>query len=331
MEVQAFVFHANDDDLYRVGRTVRSLNAAGIEAREIAEPGGRTFRKILAAEQPILFVRAGLWLVNGEEYATPLSSSAGKPLCAFGAVRSHPKSDSTANSLVDAWTDILRQTGGDFSRLSDALTSLKPFFEAPAILFLDAKACATLREAGASSLAEGAHIACKQFRLVHCPPLDVYSGRAVRVLQVITALQRGGAERITLDLVSELPSCGSAVQLATLGRPPREPFPAPNGTIDCGGLATDGEDRLTVLQRKATAFGADVIHAHLLAGAEVRALTSAGFPVLLTLHNTREGWASGISELRERDAALLVACSAAVESEARRSALSFMFLIVVLG
>jgi hypothetical protein len=41
-EVQAFIFRAGDDGFYRVGRTLRSLRAAGIQARGIEALAGRT-------------------------------------------------------------------------------------------------------------------------------------------------------------------------------------------------------------------------------------------------------------------------------------------------
>ncbi len=320
-ETQAFVYSAHEDDFYRTGRTLRSLRAAGIQASEIAELKGRTLRKILAAERPVLFVRAGLWLASFQGYATPLPSAGGKPLCALGAVRPRTKGGGAIEALAARWTECLQQSGGDFSRLPDARSRLGPFFESPSMLFLDGKATAALREAGASSWAEIADIACERFRLVHCPPLDVYDGTALRVLQVITGLQRGGAERVTLDLVRELPGQGCAVQLATLGRAGRESFPAPEGAIDLSQAAADSDDRIAVLQQRALAFGADVIHAHLVTGAEAQSLAAADFPVMLTLHNTREGWPSGTCDLQRGQASLLIACSAAVEREARAAPL----------
>ncbi|HET6897606.1 MAG TPA: glycosyltransferase, partial [Vicinamibacteria bacterium] len=65
------------------------------------------------------------------------------------------------------------------------------------------------------------------------------------------------------------------------------------------------------------AFGADVVHAHLLEGNEVRRLSAGGIPVVATIHNVREGWPVGTEELRAGDAALLVACALAVEPDLR--------------
>jgi glycosyltransferase involved in cell wall biosynthesis len=133
------------------------------------------------------------------------------------------------------------------------------------------------------------------------------------VLQVITSLQRGGAERITLDLMAELPGLHTRVRLATLGRALREAFPAPPGTRELAGLARDPEARMAELRRLAIAFGADVVHGHLLTGPESRNISAAGLPLVLTVHNTTSGWPAGLAELGGQDAALLVGCARAVE------------------
>ena len=134
-------------------------------------------------------------------------------------------------------------------------------------------------------------------RVVHYAPLDVYDDRGLRVLQVITSLHRGGAERMTLDLMAELPACNVRARLATLGRPLREAFAAPAGTLDLAGPLANPEARAAALARLAIAFGADLVHGHLITGSDVRRIAAAGLPVMLTVHNTRPGWPEGLADL----------------------------------
>src|SRR5205807_10097578 len=119
-------------------------------------------------------------------------------------------------------------TGGDFSGSRGAVPN-------PLIFFLDACAVQYLAENQVSSLDEVLRVARDGFRLVHYNPLDAYNDRGLRVLQVITSLQRGGAERVTLDLMAELPGFDTRVRLATLGRALRESFPLPKGTHELAG------------------------------------------------------------------------------------------------
>jgi glycosyltransferase involved in cell wall biosynthesis len=61
-----------------------------------------------------------------------------------------------------------------------------------------------------------------------------------------------------------------------------------------------------------------VIHAHLLGAAEIKALRPHGIPVVLTLHNTSQGWPADLTMLEEKDLRLLAACSLGVTADARR-------------
>lgn len=99
--------------------------------------------------------------------------------------------------------------------------------------------------------------------------------------------------------------------VATLGRPTRAAFPAPPGTID---LARE-PDRLAALAEDAIAFGADLVHAHLLTGDQVAELSAAEIPIALTIHNTRPGWPEGLSRLGASHATLLFPCSLAAEAD----------------
>src|SRR5262249_63789 len=147
------------------------------------------------------------------------------------------------------------------------------------------------------------------------PPLDVYQDPALRVAQVVTTLQQGGAERIALDLARGLGRYGVRSLLVALGRPTRAAFPAPAGTLDLSGVPP--RRRTPPLADVLRPGAVDVVHAHLLDRDDVRHLTGQGMPVVVTVHNMRLGWPRGLDELRPGDASLLAACARAVEDELR--------------
>jgi glycosyltransferase involved in cell wall biosynthesis len=221
----------------------------------------------------------------------------------------------------------LAETGGNLDHFAaQGEPATQKLASVPASLlassvFLDSMAVQKVAASGACSLEDILRCALAGLRCVHYAPLDVYDDRGLRVLQVITALQRGGAERVTLDLVAELPAQGVRVRLATVGRPSREAFPAPPGTLDLGSVPGNAAERSAALVRAATAFGADVVHAHLIKGEGMRCLSAAGLPVVATVHNVRAGWPEGLAELQARDVHLLAACAQAVEAELRAAGL----------
>jgi glycosyltransferase involved in cell wall biosynthesis len=305
-ELRAFVFSDDSADAYRAGRSFRSLTSAGITAAQLLKPSG--WREILRSGGPLLILRAGAWLANPRAFRPPHPSATGKPLCALGATRMPAESDASTGASAAAWRNLLAETGGDFSR------SPNPFPLA-ASLFLDALATRILAEKAVTSLPEVLEIARAEFRLVHFAALDVHDDRGLRLLKVITSLQRGGAERVALDLMAELPAMNTRVRLATLGQAVREAFPAPPGTHNLS--AARREMRHTELMRIAINFGADVVHGHLLTADDAQSISSEGMPLVLTVHNTQPGWPAGLADLAANHAALLVACARAVESDLR--------------
>jgi glycosyltransferase involved in cell wall biosynthesis len=190
-------------------------------------------------------------------------------------------------------------------------------FPEPVALFLDSIAATALADQEVSTWNDMIRISLEQFRVVHYAPLDVYGDRGLRVLQVITALHRGGAERLTLDLMAELPAGNVRARLATLGRPMREAFAAPAGTLDLSGSAGDSEARAAALSRLAIAFGADLVHGHLISASDTRRIAAAGLPMMLTVHNSQPGWPKGLAELQAHEVVLLAACAQSVEAELR--------------
>jgi glycosyltransferase involved in cell wall biosynthesis len=158
-------------------------------------------------------------------------------------------------------------------------------------------------------------LSCDRWRLVRFNPLDVRHDPGLRVVQVITSLQRGGAERLTLDLCAQLGRNGGTCLLVILGRPARQAFAAPAGAVDLAPLALDRTARAEAVGKTARAFAADVIHGHLLGAQESALIAAQGIPLVLTVHNQRPGWPEGLDTLKTGDATLLVACARVVESE----------------
>jgi len=310
-QLRAFVYLTQPGDIYRAGRTLRSLLAAGIAAEQLGGLTGQPLGAILRTGGPLLFLRAGGWLVQPGAVPLPHPSATGKGLCALGALRVPRESESGTAQAAMAWAELFARTGGDFARVDG--------FPEPVALFLDSTATKALADKGASSWEDILRTALEHFRLVHYAPLDVYDDRGLRVLQVITSLHRGGAERMTLDLMAELPACNVRARLATLGRPLREAFAAPAGTLDLAGAGGNPEARAATLARLATAFGADLVHGHLISGSDARLVAAAGLPVMLTVHNSQPGWPKGLAELRAQDTVLLAACAQAVEADLRRA------------
>ena len=278
--------------------------------------------ELLRTGEPLLCLRAGAWLCRTEGFELPMPSTTGKGLCALGAVRSRREDGVAAggpmrseSDQATAWQDLLSQVGGDFAGLAGSPHFPPAILNPPASFFLDAALVKTLAEEGVHSFEGILRTALLRGRLVHYASLDVYDDPGWRGLQVVTALQRGGAERVTLDLVGELPAHGVRVRLLTLGRSLREAFPTPPGTVELAKIAPNLGKRGAALLRIATAFGADVVHGHLITADDARFLSAGGFPVVLTVHNTRAGWPEGMAELRARDASLLVGCAQAVETE----------------
>src|SRR5262249_19176880 len=108
---------------------------------------------------------------------------------------------------------------------------------------------------GRCDLGEAARgvLACDRWRAVRFGPLDVHDDPRLRVVQVVTSLQRGGAERLTLALATELGRTGLSCRVVTLGRPAREAFDPPAGVVDLVGLGLDRAARARAIGRVARA------------------------------------------------------------------------------
>lgn len=123
-----------------------------------------------------------------------------------------------------------------------------------------------------------------------------YHGR-LRILQVVTSLHVGGAEKICVDLAKMPESVG----IVSLGSPRRtELRPA---TWDL--TKVPYAQRIQNIIQIAKKSHVDVVHTHLLT-AEQNQEIEKHFPLVTTMHNTPEGWPKGYDTLKP---GLLVACS----------------------
>jgi len=298
------VFAAGPDEARHKGRTLRALRACGLDPIDAS----RTTSPELAARLgsgPVWLVRAGAFLVHAGPVAFPPPSATGRPLGALGAIR--PCFDGEERAPDQAWSELLARTGGDIGAQSAALPPL-------ASVYLGTRAAADLAarlDRGEPLIVAVATIVAGDLRLVRYPALDVHEDPRLRVALAVTSLQQGGAERVVLDLAVTLPAFAVAPMIVTLGRPTRAAFPAPPGTID----VSRAPDRLAALAEEAIAFGADLVHGHLLTGDQAAALSATGIPLSLTIHNTQPGWPEGTERLERGHAALLFACSLAAEAD----------------
>jgi glycosyltransferase involved in cell wall biosynthesis len=262
---------------------VRSLKAAGLGDIAVADdPPG---------DGPLLLLRAGLVLDAPSAFRLPPGEGS---LVAIGLPArwdaEHP------------WSRYHSLHGGDYP----GLDSLPP----PACEWHSSASTASARLFG-NSISE-------EPRTVHWAPLDhAPEDERLFVMQVVTSLQQGGAERVACDLAWHLPDHGVRSLLAVLGKPHRSTLPAPAGFLDLS--ETDRGERAAVLVRTALELGVDVIHTHLTNRDETRALSAAGIPLMATVHNSRAGWPQGWESLGKGDVGLLLACAQAVETELRES------------
>jgi glycosyltransferase involved in cell wall biosynthesis len=307
------VFCAHPGDALRAGRTLRALRRKGLSPLDAERLDSRALAAHIDPARPLWLLRAGAFPARPEPLLFPPPSATGRPLCAFGAVRALP--DEPPSPGAKAWSALLARTGGD---LADAT------LDAPllASVYLDADAATALRlhldEGRAIPAALDALTSQSSLRRVRFSPLDVHHDEALRVALAVTSLQRGGAERVVIDLHHTLAELGHRPTVLTLGRPTRAPYPSPPGTID---LSEEGtrEERVDALAERAIERGADLVHAHLLDLGQLERLSTHAIPVAVTVHNTRAGWPEGLERLEARHASLLIACSLAAEADLERA------------
>ncbi|MBM3966072.1 MAG: glycosyltransferase, partial [Planctomycetes bacterium] len=148
--------------------------------------------------------------------------------------------------------------------------------------------------------------------------LDVRVDSRLRIAQVITNLQRGGAERIALDLHHYWLRQQVNAALVAIDAPRREAFPNPPCFVRFFGCS-DRDQRVDACVQFIHRFQPDVIHTHLLSRNEHAAFAGLGLPTLTTLHNMEPGWPREFQQTGDRELGLVVSCAKAVELQAAQS------------
>ena len=126
---------------------------------------------------------------------------------------------------VKAWTAALTETGGSFHLSAGDSHNLPPldsFYLEPSVV-----AAVAARIGGGEDFipAVRAELSAAGRRVVRISALDVHRDESLRVAQVVTTLQRGGAERIALDLHRAFGASAGHSRLITLGQPTRCAIP----------------------------------------------------------------------------------------------------------
>ncbi len=297
------------------GRTRRSLAAAGVTCIINAPDWNCAVVQMRAANEPLLLIASGAWFTTDAALPLVPSSATGKPLIAFGATRATPIATWRDEAESEAWTEWQRRTGGSFRR---SLWRTPPLPE-PACVYLEpaaARALAALALKSAQLSWAISQLADMQCRAARLAELDVYFEPRLRIVQLVTTIQIGGAERVTLDLAGELRQLGHAVCVAAWGKPTRLAFPAPANFADLSHLPVDPEQRATSVANLCGSFGADLVHAHLIRAREAQAIRSRGLPLVMTIHNMPQSWPPGLAEAGGATADLLLACSGTVAAAA---------------
>lgn len=316
VDIRGWIWTDDKSDELWIPRTERALAMAGIREIRCAGTPAALLEALQDGSTPLVLARAGSWLVRSGPLNQPRPSATGIPLVGLGLPRGLPtegRPDSPTDRLWHAWR---LSHGGDLSSRPAVPDRQRPLPLPPApMVYLEPAAArfwARASQASGDPWSEWKAL-LGSARVVHLPSLDAFVSGEPRVVQVITSLQRGGAERMALDLALESRGRGVPTLLVTLGCPTRKPFDQPPGTIDLSDM--DPESQIRRLSGLADRFGADVIHAHLVSGEMARSIAGLGWPLIQTLHNTRQGWPQGITTLEARDSTLLVGCSKTVSDD----------------
>jgi len=278
-------------------RTERSLERIGLHAS--ASCSVADVHSELGSE-PTWILRAGAWVLETPDVA---SSATGKPVLAFGAVRGDL-----------AWSALLARSAGvlDVEHSRD--------LEHPRVVSVLVERPEALRELlhGGAGLDDAAWAVAgtSEHRAVRAHCLDVGFDEGLRACIAVTALRRGGAERIALDLARALPEANVRVLFVVVNGPRVRPGPKqaletyepPEAAVRLYEQAPRHRDRMACLLKVASDFGADVIHAHMLGEGDLRALR-ASIPIVVTIHNDRARWPQGFAEVSSDNVATTLACS----------------------
>ena len=259
--------------------------------RAVAEPRrARDLQAALTSARPTWILCAGAVPDPARPSLRP--SDTGKPLIALGATVGD-----------EEWTSLLARTGGEIDRIPSVASA---YVERPHELAELALREGTLEAACERALRDG------KARVVRVPALDVAWDARLRVVEVVTTAHRGGAERIAIDLAR-----GLDAPLVVLDRATRATYEVPEGTVFLAGTHATRGGRIDALVAFARERRADVIHAHLLDGDELDALSRCGIPVVTTIHNARAGWPARLDVAVDLDLSIACARDVARDLEGR--------------
>jgi glycosyltransferase involved in cell wall biosynthesis len=304
--VRAIVFGSRPGDTDRSGRTARALRLHGASVADLAhELWLEVFRRIRQTREPVWLVRAGAW--PKAAFTEPPPSATGRPVLALGAVEAAEEGERESASSASAWSEAVRAARGDFGP-----ESLPPLVS----VWLDAAVVSALEDEDDLKASLRRAAATTSARVAHYPGLDVKDDDTLRIAEVVTSAQQGGAERIALDLARGLVRHGLRPRLVTLGRPTRKAFGVPEGSLDLSSVrGSDEGRRARTAARLLVAEGFDLVHGHLLDHEIVQAFGARSLPMALTLHNSSAAWPAGTKKLTRAQTPLLIACAQAVERE----------------
>jgi len=292
--------------IYRTARTRRALARLGLPTSLVVEAGALADRLARLGPRPLWILRAGA--VPRARPRELRRSATGRSLVAVGATHGDPK-----------WEELLARTGGDLGQ-----AALEPgdarIFASVAIEDSTRLSLALAAAPRGDLDAAFARLASDRgVRVVRVPALDVVASPRPHVMEVVTTLHRGGAERIVLDLWRELRHVGWDTSLAVMDRATRSTFDAPPGTLFAATPGAGRRARIDAVIAAALERGVDLLHAHLADGDELRALARSGIPLATTVHNAAPGWPRRLETLAAGDVALAIACSVDVERQLREA------------
>ena len=282
--MRGIVFGLNPEDIFLAGRSTRSLAAHGVQAKNPVIGEDAIARELRLAGEPLVMLQSGSWLAGKLPTRIPPSDT-GLPLVAWGQTEGEqfPNAESTP---VPTPLCLYLETASAH-KLAGLLQS-RPW---------DRAVHSLLEDPG--------------FRSVWLPCLASFHDSRLRILQVVTTIQIGGAEKVTLDLAEGLRGRGHNTWVAALAAPTRKAYPAPAAFFDLAKIDRTPRARADAITGLARRLHADLIHGHLISGAESEALCSSGFPLVVTMHNMPQSWPAGFHSPAKK-ADLLVACSQTV-------------------
>ncbi|MEO5686001.1 MAG: glycosyltransferase [Burkholderiaceae bacterium] len=279
-----------DDERWLAERTLRALGERGIAADIVTTPA---LPERLDATRPAWLLRAGA--LPDRLPALPARAS-GRGVVYLGV------EVDDRGEMAPGWHALIAEYGG---RLAPGTPGLPrwviAFVEQPAALAQPLRQGHSIQQALAQ--------ACETQRAVVASGIRARWSAEVRVGLLIGTLHRGGAEQVTLDLASHLPSQGIATTLVTCFEPKRDALAPPAGTVCLYRQPDVRDDVIAGADRAFKRWGADLVHAHLVESRALRRLTAQGHCVATTVHNARAGWPAGHDALTRADAALVLGCA----------------------